>query len=327
MHPFRYTLASDEAAACAFVLAEEQAMFIAGGTTLVDLMKINVETPTHLIDITVLPLAEITASDTGVRIGALARNSDIAYHPLIQEHYPILSQAILSGASAQLRNMATLGGNLMQRVRCPYFRNVAMACNKRVPASGCSALQGYNREHAILGGSAHCIATHPSDLCVALVALDASVQTRGVQGERRILLTDFYPQPGEHPEHETVLERGELITSVDVPSLPTDVRSLYKKVRDRTSYAFALASIAVVIKVQNGLIQFIRMALGGVATKPWRVYEAEEFLLGRPAQEENYQIAAALAVQDAIPQRDNGFKIDLTRRMIVHALNTVGRAE
>ncbi|HEX4713317.1 MAG TPA: xanthine dehydrogenase family protein subunit M [Ktedonobacteraceae bacterium] len=324
MQPFKYTTPANEVAALAIVAGEDQAMYVAGGTNLIDLMKLDVETPAHLVDITALPLNEVTPFEDGIRIGALARNSDVAYHDMVHEHYPMLSQALLSGASGQLRNMATIGGNLMQRTRCPYFRDAVQACNKRVPGSGCAALSGYNREHAILGASTHCIAVHPSDLCVALIALDARIQTHSVRGERSIPITDFYLLPQDHPERETVLARDELIVAVDVPSLPFAGRSLYLKVRDRASYAFSLVSVAVALDIQDGSIREARLALGGVATRPWRLYEAEQLLAGKPAQEESYQEAASIATREAFPQRDNGFKIDLSRRAIVHALTRTG---
>jgi xanthine dehydrogenase YagS FAD-binding subunit len=324
MHPFRYTQALDETAARSIVLAEEQAVYIAGGTCLVDLMKLGVQPPHHLVDITALPLAAITLHEEGVRIGALARNSDVAHDALIRERYPAVAQALLAGASTQLRNMATIGGNLMQRRRCPYFRDIVSVCNKREPGTGCSALHGLNREHAILGGSEHCIATHPSDLCVTLAALDAVVQTRSEQGERSIPISDFYLLPEDHPERETALEPGELIVAVDLPPLPLAARSHYIKVRDRTSYAFALVSVAVALDVQEGNVQDVRIALGGVATKPWRAYEAEQMLRGQPAHTDSYQAAAARALEGAVPQRYNAFKIDLARRVIVYALSIVG---
>lgn len=344
MQPFRYTVPADEDAALAIVAAEEQAMFVAGGTSLIDLMKLDVlpirvpgprpdsadvlnteiQTPVHLVDITALPLNEMTQFRDGIRIGALARNSDVAQHTLVRERYPMLSQALLSSASPQLRNMATIGGNLMQRTRCPYFRDPIQACNKRVPGSGCAALSSPRRQHAIFGTSEHCIAVHPSDLCVALVALDAQVHTQSVRGTRSIPITDFYLLPQDHPERETVLARDELIVAVEIPNLPYARRSLYLKVRDRSSYAFALVSVAVALDIQDGMIQAVRLALGGVATRPWRLFESEQWLLGKPAREESYQEAAALAIQAARPQRDNDFKVDLTKRALVHALTRAG---
>jgi xanthine dehydrogenase YagS FAD-binding subunit len=284
----------------------------------------DIQMPAHLVDITELPLNEVTQLKDGVRIGALARNSDVAQHMLVRERYPMLSQALLSGASSQLRNMATIGGNLMQRTRCPYFRDPVQACNKRSPGSGCAALSGLHRQHAIFGTSEHCIAVHPSDLCVALVALDAQVHTQSVRGKRSIPITDFFLLPQDHPERETVLARDELIVAVEIPDLPYARRSLYLKVRDRASYAFALASVAVALDIQDGLIQAARLALGGVATRPWRLFEAEQWLRGKPAREESYQEAAALAIRAARPLRENGFKVDLTKRVLVHALTRAG---
>ncbi|MBV8886211.1 MAG: xanthine dehydrogenase family protein subunit M, partial [Chroococcidiopsidaceae cyanobacterium CP_BM_RX_35] len=268
MHPFSYTPVTDEQAAIAAVAKRAQAVYLAGGTTLIDLMKLNVQTPTQLVDINSLPLSKIAVHDKGVRIGAMVSNSDAAHHPLVRHRYPVLSAALLSGASPQLRNMATVGGNLMQRTRCYYFRDPAMPCNKRDPGSGCPAIDGYNRIHAILGTSNHCIATHPSDMSVAMVALDAIVQTRGPRGERSIPIANFYLLPSNHPEHETVLEHGELITAVDLPDSPFAERSYYLKVRDRASYAFALSSAAVALDIQGGTIRAARIALGGVGTKP-----------------------------------------------------------
>jgi xanthine dehydrogenase YagS FAD-binding subunit len=324
MHTFRYTKVIDEISAHAITLAEEEAVFVAGGTGLIDLMKLNVQTPKHLVDITALPLTDIDVQDDGVRIGALVRNSDLAFNPTIQTRYPVLIEALLAGASPQLRNAATMGGNLMQRTRCSYFRDNAMPCNKREPGSGCSAINGYNRMHAILGGSSHCIATHPSDMCVALVALDAVIQTRSPHGERSIPVTDFYLVPGRDPEQETVLEQGELIVAIYLPATPFASRSHYVKVRDRSSYAFALASVAAALDIQNGRVQCARIALGGVATKPWRAYEAEDALLGKEPGQEAYQAAAAAAVQGATPQRYNEFKVELMRRTVIRTLLAVG---
>nr|WP_267313760.1 FAD binding domain-containing protein [Nostoc sphaeroides] len=243
---------------------------------------------------------------------------------VIQERYPVLSEALLSGASPQLRNMATVGGNLLQRTRCYYFRDTSMPCNKRVPGSGCAAIEGYNRIHAILGGSDRCIATHPSDMAVAMVALDAVVQTRGPKGERSIPLVDFHLLPGETPERETVLEHGELIVAVDLPASTNAQRSHYLKVRDRASYAFAMTSVAAALDIQNGIIRSARIALGGVGTKPWRAFEAEKILLNKPANQATFQAAALAAIAGAKPQKYNGFKVELTKRTIVKALFTVG---
>jgi xanthine dehydrogenase YagS FAD-binding subunit len=324
MHPFSYTQAVDEMSAIASVVPQGQAIYIAGGTDLIDLMKLDVQTPLHLVDINALPLGNIEVQGDGVRIGALARNSDVAFHALIRERYPLLSEALLSGATPQLRNAATIGGNLLQRTRCSYFRDTTSACNKRQPQSGCSALDGYNRSHAILGASAYCIATHPSDMCVALVALDAVVQTHGPKGERTIPVADLYLLPDDHPERETVLEHGELVVAVDLPASRFAARSRYLKVRDRASYAFAIVSVAAALDIQDGIIRAARIALGGVAPKPWRAYEAEKILVGQPPQEAVYRAAAVEATRGAQPQRYNAFKVELTQRTIVRALVAVG---
>lgn len=324
MHPFSYTQAVDEKSAIAAVVPQGQAIYIAGGTDLIDLMKLDVQTPMHLVDINALPLGNIEVQGDGVRIGALARNSDVAFHALIRERYPLLSEALLSGATPQLRNVATIGGNLLQRTRCSYFRDTTTPCNKREPQSGCSALDGHNRSHAILGTSAYCIATHPSDMCVALVALDAVVQTHGPKGERTIPVADLYLLPDDHPERETVLEHGELIVAVDLPASPFAARSRYLKIRDRASYAFATVSVAAALDIQDGIIRAARIALGGVAPKPWRAYEAEKILVGQPPQEAVYRAAALEATRGAQPQRYNAFKVELTQRTIVRALVAVG---
>jgi xanthine dehydrogenase YagS FAD-binding subunit len=321
MHPFAYSLAASESAALALAAADHDAAFIAGGTTLVDLMKLNVERPSHVVDISRLPLASIDElPDGGIRIGAMARNSDLAHHMLIQARYPVLSQALLAGASPQLRNMATTGGNILQRTRCWYFRDTATPCNKREPGSGCSALHGQNRMHAVLGTSDHCIATHPSDMCVALAALGATVRLHGPLGDRVIPFVNFHRVPGSHPEQESVLQRGELIVSVDIPRLPFATRSIYMKVRDRRSYAFALASAAVALDIQSGTIRDARVALGGVATTPWRSPAAEQALIGRPAGAAAFHAAAAAALGGAVPRAHNAFKIELAKRTLMRAL-------
>ena len=322
MQPFSYSKAPDEGVALTNYTPGTK--YVAGGTTLIDLMKLHVETPKHLIDINGLPLNEVELMDEGVRIGTLVLNSDLAYHPLIVERYPLLSQALLAGASAQLRNMATVGGNIMQRTRCPYFRDTTYPCNKREPGSGCAALSGYNRNHAVLGGSEHCVAVMPSDMCVALVALDAIVRIQGVNGERSVPLVNFHLLPEDHPERETVLATGELITSVDLPALPFAVRSHYLKVRDRASYAFALVSVAVALDIVDGTIQQARLAMGGVGTKPWRAGTAEAALVGQPAIVETYRAAAEIALRGARPLQHNAFKIEMAKRAIVRALTTVG---
>ena len=321
MQPFAYTPADDLQSATRLAVADPGARYLAGGTTLVDLMKLDVETPTQLIDISRLPLAEIVAqADGGVRIGALARNSDLAHNEAVRARFPVLSQALLAGASGQVRNMATTAGNLLQRTRCSYFRDTATPCNKREPGSGCSAIDGYNRMHAVLGTSASCIATHPSDMAVALVALDACVRILGAAGERVIPLIELHRLPANHPELETTLEPGELMTAVEVPPLSFGARSLYVKVRDRASFAFALVSVAVAVDVADGSVRDARIALGGVGTKPWRAREAEDALRGRPATVESYRVAAEAAMAGAVPRVHNGFKIELARRTLVRAL-------
>jgi xanthine dehydrogenase YagS FAD-binding subunit len=324
MVPFKYVTASDERTAWN-AARDPHARFLAGGTTLVDLMKLHVERPPTVVDINRLPLVEIEElPDGGVRVGALVRNSDMAHHRLIRSRYPMLSQAILAGASAQVRNMATTAGNLLQRTRCYYFRDTAAACNKREPGSGCAALDGYNRIHAVLGVSEHCIATHPSDMCVALAALDATVRLRSQDGERTVPVASFHLLPGDRPERESVLEAGELVTAVDIPALPFAARSTYVKVRDRASYAFALASAAVALDVADGTIRDARIALGGVATKPWRARDAERLLAGRRAEAASYRAAAEAALADAAPRAHNRFKIELAKRTVVRALTRAG---
>lgn len=325
MHPFEYTNAPDVSTALR-AGRMQGAKFIAGGTTLVDLMKLDVETPSRLVDINHLADRDPALGrveplpDGGLRIGTLVRNSDLAWNTTVKQHFPVLTEALRAGASGQLRNMATLGGNLLQRTRCWYFRDTAMPCNKRQPGSGCSALEGHNRIHAVLGTSDQCIATHPSDMAVALVALDANVRVRGVSGERTIPLTQFYLEPGTHPERESLLAPGELITGVEVPALSYGRRSLYLKVRDRASYAFALASAAVALDLQGNTIREARVALGGVGTKPWRSPEAERALAGQPAKLETYRAAADAALRGAVPRRENAFKVELARRTLVRAL-------
>ena len=321
MHPFSFTAAESADAALRLAADDPRARYLAGGTTLVDLMKLDVEQPTRLIDITALPLGQVTTLTNGaLRVGAMVRNSDLAHNEDVRRRYPMLSQALLAGASGQLRNMATTGGNLLQRTRCPYFRDTAMACNKREPGTGCSALHGENRGHAVLGTSDACIATHPSDMAVALVALDAVVRTTGPRGERAIPIGELHRMPGDHPEVETTLAPGELITAVEIPALPFAARSLYLKVRDRASYAFALASAAVAIDVESGTVRDARVALGGVGTVPWRSRDAEEALRGRPASVATYRAAAEVALAGAVPRKDNAFKIELARRTLVRAL-------
>ncbi|MGA8111106.1 MAG: xanthine dehydrogenase family protein subunit M [Acidobacteriaceae bacterium] len=300
------------------------AAFLAGGTTLVDLMKLDVMTPQTVVDINSLPLDQVeTLPDGGVRIGAMVRNSDLANHALIKQKYAVLSEALLSGASPQLRNMATTGGNLLQRTRCYYFRDVNYACNKRDPGSGCAALGGYNRIHAVLGGSDHCVAVHPSDMAVAMMALEATVHTSGPKGERAVALREFYLAPGDTPQKENVLEPGQLITHVTLPPPAEGTRSYYIKLRDRAQYEFALASAAVVVKVNGRHIERARVALGGVATKPWRSMEAERALEGKSADRATFERAANAALAGAKPLEYNGFKVELAKKAIVRALETV----
>jgi xanthine dehydrogenase YagS FAD-binding subunit len=301
--------------------------FVAGGTTLIDLMKLNVERPTMLVDINPLALDKVEKlPDGGLKIGAMVRNSDLAHHDEVQKQYAVLSEALLSGASPQLRNMATTGGNLLQRTRCYYFRDTSYACNKREPGSGCSAIDGHNRIHAILGTSEHCVATHPSDMAVAMMALEATVHIRGPQGERAVPLNQFYFLPGSTPNRENVLAAGELITHVTLPPLAAGARSHYLKRRDRASYEFALASAAVVVQAEGTRIRRVRLAMGGVGTKPWRSVEAEKALEGREASEQNFRAAAEAALRGAKPLHDNAFKVELAKRTLVRALKTVTAA-
>jgi xanthine dehydrogenase YagS FAD-binding subunit len=324
MEPFDYARARDAGAAVAQVGGDPGASYLAGGTTLVDLMKLGVESPRTLVDVTGLPLSQIEVTDRGARLGAMARNSDVAHHEKIRAAYPVLSQAILSGATPQIRNMATTSGNLLQRTRCAYFRDTASACNKREPGSGCAALEGYNRQHAVLGTSGLCIATHPSDMCVALAALDAVIEVRGPdRGTRRIGINEFYVPYGEDPARENVLEHGELITAVELAAEPFFARSHYLKIRDRASYEFALASAAVALDLDGGTIRQARVALGGVATMPWRSADAERALVGARADEAAFASAAAAAMRGARAQKFNAFKIDLAQRTLVRALRTV----
>jgi len=295
--------------------------FIAGGTTLVDLMKLGVETPPALVDVTALPLAEVEVlPNGGLRIGAMVRNSDLAHHPEVLKSYPVLSQALLSGASPQLRNMATTGGNLLQRTRCPYFRDPSSGgCNKREPGSGCSAIEGHHRMMAILGTSEHCIATHPSDMCVAMTALEATIHIEGTKGKRAVAIGEFYKVPGTTPNIENVLEPGDLITHVELPPA-IGTKQVYLKLRDRASYEFALASAAVVAKVEGGHIRSVRVVMGGVGTKPWRSHEAEVALTGKAASPALFKTAAEVALKGAKPHPENAFKVELARRCVARAL-------
>jgi len=323
MQSFEYNAAADIDAAV-HAASQTGAKFVAGGTTLIDLMKLYVERPAVLIDINRLPLNRVESTpDGGLRIGAMVRNSDLAHDGTVQRNYAVLSQALLSGASPQLRNMATTGGNLLQRTRCYYFRDTAYPCNKRKRGSGCAAMDGYNRIHAILGTSADCIATHPSDMAVAMMALDATVHIRGARGERAVPLDRFYLLPGSTPDRENVLEPGELITHVTLPPLASGTRSYYLKRRDRASYEFALASAAVVAEIAGSSIRRIRIALGGVGTKPWRALEAERVLEGHDAGADNFRAAVEAALKDARTHRHNAFKVELAKRTLIHALTVV----
>ena len=324
MKPFGYERAADPVGAVATVTGNAGAMFLGGGTNLVDHLRLEVARPDLLVDISRLPLDAIDQRPGGkMRIGANVRNSDLAAHPLIRSGYPALSQAVLAGASGQLRNMATTGGNLGQRTRCVYFNDVTTPCNKREPGSGCSAIGGYTRYHAILGASEHCVATHPSDMAVALAALGASVVILGPDGERTVPATDFHRLPGSEPERDNVLEHGELIVAVELPAAtPLTMRSAYRKVRDRASYAFALASAAVALDLDGDRIRQARVALGGVGTKPWRSAEAERALVGQPATESVFRTAAERTMSGAVAHRENGFKIELAKRTMVRALMT-----
>ncbi|MBF9142440.1 FAD binding domain-containing protein [Hymenobacter properus] len=321
MNNFSYLQTSQAKDATAAVAGTKGAAFIAGGTTVLDLMKLNVENHSQLVDINMVPFKGIEQTADGLRIGALERMSDVGEHPLVVQNYPVISQALLLAASPQLRNMASIGGNLLQRTRCGYFRDVAFPCNKRNPGSGCPAQEGENRNLAILGGSKACIATHPGDLGVALAALDAVLLLENAKGkQRRVPLVDFHVVPGNTPQRETVLEPGELIVSVTVPAAAHARKSKYLKVRDRASYAFALASAAVGLDVQSGQIRSARVALGGVGTKPWRSVAAEKILTGAPATEATFRAAAAAALRDAQPREQNRFKVELAQNTLVRAL-------
>lgn len=328
MQPIRYQRV-DSAQAAIDAATTQRGTFVAGGTSLIDVMKLGVASPELLIDINRLPLSQIENTPQGVRIGALVRNTDLALHPLIEKEYPLLSESLLSGASPQIRNMATVGGNLLQRTRCYYFRDTGSPCNKREPHSGCSALEGQQRIHAILGTSDRCIATHPSDLCVALCALDAVVHIRGPRGERAIPIAEFHVVPGDHPERESVLEPGELLIAVSLPPRKGYLQSRYVKVRDRASFAFALASAAAVLRLdpqpgpQQGVVREARIALGGVATKPWRSPEAEAVLIGQRPERALFEKAADAALAQARPRAHNAFKVALCKRTLVRALESV----
>jgi xanthine dehydrogenase YagS FAD-binding subunit len=324
MNPFQYTRSFAAAGAIQSVLKEPHAHFLAGGTNLIDLMKMGVVLPERLVDINGLPLKSIEKIPTGLRIGALATNSQVADHPLVLEDYPLLSLAINAGASPQLRNMATVGGNMMQRTRCNYFFDTAMPCNKRTPGSGCGALTGINRMHALFGASDQCIAVNPSDMNVAMVALDAVVHLKGPNGERKIKFADFHRLPGDHPEKDNALERGELITAVDLPAAAQvfNKHVHYLKIRDRSSYAFALVSVAAALNMDGTTITDVRLAMGGVAHKPWRLHDAETFLKGKTADEATFKQAAAIAMMGAKAYKYNQFKLTLAPNAILQALKT-----
>jgi len=333
MRMFEFIRPTDSQAAVAAAAQSKTAQqgadvrFMGGGTTLIDLMKLNVETPARVLDINRLPFDKIADTTVGgLDIGATVRNSDLAYHPRVQRDYSVLSQAILQGASAQIRNMATVGGNLLQRTRCVYFRDTAMPCNKREPGSGCPAITGHNRTLAILGTSEHCIATNPSDMCIAMAALEATIHIQGPKGTRTVAFGDFHVLPGNTPERETILEPGDLITHVTLPPPMSGSKHLYLKLRDRASYEFALASAAVVLVIGGGKITRARIALGGVGTKPWRSPEAEAALTGKPANDASFRQAAEAALRNAKPQSENGFKIELAKRCLTHALRTAAAA-
>ena len=324
MQALSYVRPADTDTAIALVAGRPDGAYLAGGTTEVDLARLDVVRPGLLVDINdLLPDCVVELQGGGVRIGSMARMSDVACSPPVVERFPMISQALLAGASAQLRNMASMGGNLCQAVRCGYFRDVASACNKRDPGRGCAALEGINRGHAILGVSDQCIATHPSDVAVALVALNAVVHTRLPGGGRTISIDDFFLLPGDTPQREHPLDHGELITAIEVPAAPVARRSVYLKFRDRQSYEFALASVAAAIRVEDGTVTEVRLALGGVGTKPWRARRAEASLLGQPADEASFTEAARQELAQASPRPQNAFKVELATRAIVRALQTL----
>jgi xanthine dehydrogenase YagS FAD-binding subunit len=323
---FQYARASDVADAIRQVTGDPNAKFVAGGTNLIDLMKMDVERPTKVIDITRLPLKQVEITPGGgLLIGALVRNTDLAYHPLVEDRYPVLASAIMAGASQQLRNMASTGGNLLQRTRCHYFYDTATPCNKRTPGSGCSAIDGHNRMHAILGSDDACIATHPSDMCVALAMLEAKVHVTGASGERVIAFADFHRLPGETPQRDTNLQPVEIISAVELPPKGFATNYTYLKIRDRLSYAFALVSVAVGLELDGDTIKEGRFALGGVAHKPWRNPQAEAVLRGQPANAATFVRASEVLLRDAKGYAHNTFKIDLARRCIARALAQAAR--
>jgi xanthine dehydrogenase YagS FAD-binding subunit len=323
MNAFTYKRAGDQSEAVREIAANGRAKFLAGGTNLIDLMKMNVQQPDELIDITRLALKKIEQTPKGLRLGALATNSEVATNKLVRANYPVLSEALLAGASPQLRNMATVGGNLLQRTRCYYFMDTTFPCNKRAPGSGCPAIPGFNRIHAILGASDKCIAVHPSDMAVALAALDAVVRVESQRGAREIPITEFHRLPGDTPEVDTNLQPDELIVAVDLPASSFARRSGYLKIRDRAQYAFALVSVAAALDLKNGKIETARLALGGVAHKPWRATDAEKVLTGARADARTFKAAAEAALRGATAQTHNAFKIELAKRAIVRALTDV----
>ncbi len=321
MRPYSYSRANDASGAVAALAEAPNAKFLAGGTNLVDLMKLGVETPDMLVDVRRLSSDQIEELPDGtVRIGAAVPNSDLAADRTIRSRYPMLAEALLAGASGQLRNLATTGGNLLQRTRCVYFQDVTTPCNKREPGSGCSAIEGHHKNHAILGASENCIATHPSDMAVAMAALDAIVQVQGPNGEREIPIEELHRLPGDNPDRDTILEHGDLITAIDLPPLGFAANSKYRKVRERASYAFALVSVAAALEVEDGVVRDARIALGGVAHKPWRATKAEEALRGEPVNEANFRAAAEIELADAQPLAGNAFKIPLARNVITRTL-------
>ncbi|TDD34595.1 xanthine dehydrogenase family protein subunit M [Actinomadura sp. KC06] len=326
MNPFGYERPADAGAAVAMVASRADAAFLGGGTNLVDLMKLGVAGPALLVDVTALPLDRIEPlPGGGLRIGATVRNADAAADPVVRRRYPMLARALLAGASGQVRNMATIGGNLLQRTRCVYFQDVTLACNKREPGSGCAALHGYTRHHAILGASERCVAVHPSDMAVALAALDAVVRVQGRSGERAIPVADLYT--GDEPERDTVLAHGELITAIDLPE-PAAARSSYRKVRDRASYAFALVSVAAALDLaDDGSVRDVRIAFGGLAHRPWRATRAEEALRGAPATDESFRTAADAELSAARPLRGNAFKVPMARNTLTAVLRDLARPD
>ncbi|OBK78457.1 xanthine dehydrogenase family protein subunit M [Mycobacterium sp. 1274761.0] len=328
MIPFDYHRATSVADAVATVTDRHDAVFLAGGTNLVDHMKLGIVEPTLVVDVGHLPLTDIEQlPDGGLRVGADVRNSDLAAHPVVRTRYPVLARALLSAASGQLRNLATTGGNLLQRTRCVYFQDVTTPCNKRNPGTGCSAIGGYVRYHAILGASEDCVAVHPSDMAVAMATLDADVLFVDGDGEHRMPLTEFHRLPGDRPDADTVLPPGALITAVDIPAPPEGARSTYRKVRDRASYAFALTSVAAELVIDDGTVASARIALGGVAHKPWRARLAEQALIGAAASEETFDRAADAELEQAEPLHGNEFKVELTRRTLVATLTALAETQ